>query len=450
MKKVRYLFAALAFLPLMTACSDDDENVGEPVVTLSTTTLSALMGDSLDYTVNCSSQNDVALSVVKVQLYYDNELVSEQTLRTKTAGDYTGRIAVPYYKSIPNGTAELRFTLVDVSLATQTKSVDVELTRPEFSSIYFVCTDGNTYEMSPSTDDPYQFSVTVPSTSTVVKGHFVTPKIGNYGQPLTIGFNGTEAEVGNSGDFTMTAEEAGNIEVTFNTRYFDYGPQYEAEVKLIQFSTDGEAQILNMEQGKSYQFEGNSAMATSSWYYDPDYLQDNGDGTFTFLALTGSYRFTVDFTNQYFRICPVDDSGEPASLQLNGSGTIWIIGSAGVNKPTWSAINHGWWTGAENDIAMAPISLGKYQCTLTIGKQLNKDDVNFKFFGQANWGVEFGAVGSTFYLTTDSPYFKVGENDGNISLADGAEDLINDGDTFVFTIDLTGGYAPGTLTVTKQ
>lgn len=119
-----------------------------------------------------------------------------------------------------------------------------------------------------------------------------------------------------------------------------------------------------------------------------------------------------------------------------------------MNKPTWKAINHGWWTGVDVDVAMAPIADKVYQVTLTIGQQLNAKDINFKFFGQPNWGVEFGKAGSDHYLVTENPYFKVQEKDGNIAIADDA--TIKDGETYVFTIDCSAGMKPAKLKVAKQ
>ncbi|MGI6242677.1 MAG: DUF5121 domain-containing protein [Prevotella sp.] len=445
---LKHITALIIAVPLLAACSDDETTTGSPVITVSTERLAATMGDSIDYSVNCSNSAGIPLSTLKAELCYGGEVVATQTIRTKTEGEYTGRIEAPFYRSIPNGTAELRFTLQDISLATTEKNLEVDIQRPKFKSINFVCADGQTYAMTPTADNPYLFTTTINAPSTVSKGHFVAPAIGSTQEPLTFGWNGKEVALGNESDITFTSENAGDVEISFDIRYFDYGPTYEPKITLIQFAATGETQALNMSQDKLYQFEGAPEMNTDEWYYDPDFLKRNDDGTFTFKAITGSYSFTADFEKKYFRIHPLAENGDPASLQADGSGCIWLIGSEGMNKPTWQAINHGWWTGVDSDVAMAPIGDKKYQVTLTIGKQLNADDVNFKFFGQANWGVEFGKPGADHYLVTDNPYFKVNDKDGNIVIADDA--TIADGETYVFTIDCSAGMAPATLTVVKQ
>ena len=93
-----------------------------------------------------------------------------------------------------------------------------------------------------------------------------------------------------------------------------------------------------------------------------------------------------------------------------------------------------------------------YQITLTVGEQLSATDVNFKFFGQPNWGTEFKGNGGDYSLTSDSEIFGVGDgngghDNGNIYLKDGA--VLKDGETYIFTVDLTAGCANGKLTVKK-
>ena len=93
-----------------------------------------------------------------------------------------------------------------------------------------------------------------------------------------------------------------------------------------------------------------------------------------------------------------------------------------------------------------------HQISLTVGQQLNGADINFKFFGQAAWGTEFKGSASAYHLSTTSDVFGIGDgnghDDGNLYLL--PDVTLTDGDTYVFTIDLTGGCANGVLTITRK
>ena len=93
--------------------------------------------------------------------------------------------------------------------------------------------------------------------------------------------------------------------------------------------------------------------------------------------------------------------------------------------------------------------------TLTIGQQLNGSDVNFKFFGQPDWGTEFKGSGGNYCITTDNPYLGVGtgnsgngHDDGNLFVLDGV--TLNAGETYVITVDLTAGCANAKMSVVKK
>ena len=212
---------------------------------------------------------------------------------------------------------------------------------------------------------------------------------------------------------------------------------------------DKEPQAMTLKKGMTVQFEG---IVGSNWYVDPDFFKANGDGTYTFLCINGQYAIKAYADYEYVQVYPINDEGKPATMQADGTGSIWIIGSDCVNKPLLtSANNKSWWTDPDWDQCMAPIAKGVYRITLTVGQQLAATGINFKFFGQPTWGIEFNGQGGDYHLDSDNDWFRVNAADsdnGNIFLKDGA--VLNDGDTFVFTIDLTAGVANGVLTVEKK
>ena len=212
---------------------------------------------------------------------------------------------------------------------------------------------------------------------------------------------------------------------------------------------DKEPLAKTLKKGMTVQFDG---LVYSNWYVDPDFFKANGDGTYTFLCINGQYAIKAYADYQYVQIYPINEEGKPATLQSDGTGAVWIIGSTCVNKPLLtSANNKSWWTDPDWDQCLAPIAKGVYRITLTVGKQLAASDINFKFFGQPTWGIEFNGEGGDYHLDTDNDWFRVNaasSDNGNIFLKDGA--VLNDGDTFVLTVDLTAGVANGVLTVDKK
>ena len=47
--------------------------------------------------------------------FYGDEKVSETVIRTKTKGDYKGKIFVPFYANVPNATATLKLVLQNIN-----------------------------------------------------------------------------------------------------------------------------------------------------------------------------------------------------------------------------------------------------------------------------------------------------------------------------------------------
>ena len=129
------------------------------------------------------------------------------------------------------------------------------------------------------------------------------------------------------------------------------------------------------------------------------------------------------------------------SLNADGTGALWAIGSDGLHKPYYSIIsNQGWWTDTDHATCMAPVGNKRYQLTLTAGRQLNVNHVDFKFFGQAGWGVELNPTGE-YRISSRSDVFLIGHqavnghSDGNVYVADGV--TLQEGRTFRFIVDMS-------------
>jgi hypothetical protein len=433
-----------AALFVLTSCIDEDyKNIvqqGDPLVGVNALG-NAQMGETVNFTVNCTDKTGERLSTLKAELLFTDEAVDATTIRTKEAGDYSVSLNVPYLQYIPNGEAKVRLTLQNVTTSTTIVEVPLTVERPHFSDLQFITADSTVYQMTEG--DDYLYTVTVPTAESAFKGYFMT-RDGKY----SFGSNGSEIELGQRGNIDFVTNNTGDVLVSFNTCDYTFGPNEEITIQPLNFTEAENVITRQMQQGREYTIGG---IVADDWYIDPDFFELNDDGNYVFRAIDGTYTLTA-YGNYKFVQVYSGTASEPSTLQADGTGAIWVIGGNGINKPFLSTKNNnGWWTGTEWDQATAQIKEKVYQITLTVGKQLSATDVNFKFFGQPNWGIEFKGDGSDYSLVCNSDVFGVGDgnghDNGNIYLKEGA--TLNEGETYIFTIDLTGGTKNAPLTVKK-
>ena len=433
-----------AALFMLTSCIDEDyKNIvqqGDPLIGVNALG-NAQMGETVNFTVNCTDKTGERLSTLKAELLFTDEAVDATTIRTKEAGDYSVSLNVPYLQYIPNGDAKVRLTLQNVTTSTTIVEVPLTVERPHFSDLQFITADSTVYQMTE--EDDYLYTVTVPTAESAFKGYFMT-RDGKY----SFGSNGSEIELGQRGNIDFVTNNTGDVLVSFNTCDYTFGPNEEITIQPLNFTEAENVITRQMQQGREYTIGG---IVADDWYIDPDFFELNDDGNYVFRAIDGTYTLTA-YGNYKFVQVYSGTASEPSTLQADGTGAIWVIGGNGINKPFLSTKNNnGWWTGTEWDQATAQIKEKVYQITLTVGKQLSATDVNFKFFGQPNWGTEFKGDGSDYSLVCNSDVFGVGDgnghDNGNIYLKEGA--TLNEGDTYIFTIDLTSGTKNAPLTVKK-
>jgi hypothetical protein len=469
MKTFKYIaLAALCAMSLASCSNDDNDSApGSPVMTPSTDITSAQFGDSIPFTINVKDEGNIPLSTLKAFLYYGDELVSTTVIRTKTYGDYTGKVYAPFYKNIPNGTASLKFVLQNIHFTKVEKDYDVALTRPKYASITLNVNNGDEtytkYTMTPDASNPYLFTTTVNSTSNTVKGYVEAPASGSNGNKIDFGMDSGAVTQGSTSNISFINASSGNITITFNTYTYEYTPLFQPVFNNTNMTYYGPGTYTyygTLTQGQKYSVSGaNDAMSASDWYYDPDFFTKNSDGTYTFNAVTGSYMIAANFTMKCFLIYAMKDASNKATLNSDGTGALWIIGSDGIGKPYYQYYAVSW--NPDKGICMAQVKKGVYQTTLTVGQQLKASDVNFKFFHQAGWGLEFdGAAGSTYQITTTSTVFYVGDDDSTNAAEDNGHDngniyvyknaVLNAGDTYVLTVDCSAGISKATFTVTKK
>ena len=451
MKHIRYYIMALLALPLMASCGDDDYSAptpaGNPVMSYTAPAAAVWMGDEVEVKVNCKDDGGVALSTLKANLLFSGQSVDETTIRTKEAGEYTVKLKVPYAQNVPDGKVDIQLTLQNVSTKSNTETLSFAIKRPHFNNLQFVSADGVKYDMTEKSDFVYQ--AVLPSSKKTFKGYFAT-KDGKF---VFGSSTGKDISLGETGNFNFTSENMNDVVVTFDAKNYTAGPTDVLPVTILDFAdTDaGKTWIGEIKQGATCNLTINGNNLPDDWYYDSDWFQKEEDGSYTFKAITGRYTVLADFTHKSFRIWTMNGS-EPMSLNGDGTGALWIIGNEGVNKPTWDAVNHGWWTGVDSDVCLTPIKAKVYQVTLTVGKQLRATGVDFKFFGQADWGIEFKGKDNSHLISTESEVFGIGDgnghDNGNVYLKDGVE--LKDGETYVLTVDLTAGVDKAVLKVEKK
>lgn len=446
MKKSIYIILVLAGILTMNSCSDDEFLSGNPDMEFITGKMSALYGDSLPFTIKASDV-DVPLSTLKAKLFYGEEQVSETVLRTRTSGeDYTGKVFIPYYPNVIDGRATLKFVLQNIHFTTTEMEREVVLSRPDFPYVTLVDEMGEEYLMKKQS--LYNYSVTG-SFPQDLKAYIKTPKVGENGNELTFGWDNDNllSEGKNVNPITFSGTAAEPYEVTFNALTYEVTP-------LVNVLFDGEkmtAQDANtyliqksFTQGQSIVVSG---IDMSGWWINPDYFTKESNGTLTFLPVDGKYRVVANMKQKYFGITRMDGDND-ASLSDSGHGAIWLMGW-GVGSPSLN-FQFGWNDG--NNYCVPEISSRKYQFTGIAGPEHNSvygqrfrfDYISGKFFFQNGYGNEF----SQLTLANDGTESLIQLTDSkNIELASGAS--LEEGATYVLTVDLTAGNDKGVLSFKK-
>ena len=440
---ISILFIAVGMMFFNSCKKDETTNPGNPVISPKSEFTEAHFGDSLEFTVDVSDA-EVPLSTLKARLYYSDDMVSETVIRTKTNGEYTGKIYVPYYVNIPNGTATLKLALQNTNLTITEQEIDLPLTRPDFPYLTLVTATGehrmdrvNLYEYAATKVFPF-----------AVKGYIKAPKVGTFGNEMTFGWEDNAIALGSMNDIPFSNSSSGTYSIAFNTF------NYQASPFIIAYAVNGTVMDriddnrfkadVTLSQGQEITIDGIEDL--SSWYIDPDFFSKDASGKITFLPISGKYRITANFTLKYF-IVEVMNGTSLATLQADGTGALWIIGE-GIGKPSVAVNQVGWNT--DNALCMAPIGNKKYQITVVAGTSVRTDNINFKFFHQKGWGGEYK---NTDLITTSDLIFvgsggSSGRDPGNLGIVSGK--TLEAGATYIFTVDLSAGNNKAVLTVTKR
>mgnify|MGYP000123861944 CR=1 FL=1 len=449
MKILKYIAVSLIAGAGLMACNDDPElqttDVG-PEMKILSSDASALFGSVVRFEVSMTDQHP--LSTLKGQLYFDDEMVAETVIRTKTNGTYEGTVAVPFYKEISDGAATLRLVGQNTLFGLTTLETQVAVSRPDPDHIFFVSGDTE-YRMERTAK--YQYSVTAEFPQKP-KGYFRTDELDDAGNFMTFGWVNGAVATDSTDQIPLSNALAGEFAVTFNLLSFEASPFIKLLFNGVEMEmVDGShyQTVQRMAQNESYELEGIGALDT--WTIDPDWFELQTDGKLKALPIDGNYCITVNTDNSFISAYTCDASGAAAKFDTaTGKGALWIVGE-GLGKPK-TANAPGWVP--ENGICLSPVADGSYQVTAVAGLSMSASSINFKFFGQNDgWGpVELkGDV-----LSADSDLILVGTgsiedggngvDSGNVSLID--KKTFDAGGVYVFTLRWANGK--GVLSVVKS
>ena len=440
MKYIKSLSIALAAASLFTACNDDDVKVpGNPVMDVTGNIGSAYFGDSLSFVVKATDEQ-VPLSTIHAELYFGDEMVSEKVIRTKVSGqDYETKIFVPYYANIPDGRARLRLTLQNIHFTTKELTYEVSISHADYPSLTFVTENGEEYTMNRTAQHEYSMTDRFPSE---MRGVIVAPAMGEHGNQITFGYENSEIKPFVDSAIPFSNSTPGRYTISFNTFTLEGSP-------FVVMSLNGEklqaidetTMSIDMDLAKGDRLVPDGFPNYNDWWINPDFFTKNEDGSLTFNAYDGKYRIIADLRRQYMRVYKLNGN-DPATLNEDGTGALWIIGQ-GIGQPSLS--NEVGWT-TENALCMASTGEKTYQITVVGGKTVSVDNINFKFFGQMNWGVEL--TGADLVSKSDLIGVGTGDNghdNGNLFLQDGV--VLQDNGVYVITVDLTQGIHDAIMTV---
>ena len=453
MKTLKYIALSLLAGACTTACQDDPEllttDIG-PEMTAVSSDASGVFGGKVGFEATMTDR--YALSTLKAQVFFDDEMVAEEVIRTKENGTYSGTVTLPFYKNIPDGEATLRLVGQNVRFGVTTLERPLNVTRPKPDHLTFVL-GGQEYRMEPTGVD-YEYAVTADFPQKP-QGYITTPDLDGQGSVVTFGYSAEQGGIvsDSTEPIPFANSNAGEFAVTFNLKTFEGSPFIKLlfdNTEMTMVDNDNYSIVTTLTQNQTYTLTGVSDFA--GWDIDRDFFEradESNPEALTFLPMSGMYKVTANFKHSYLRVEAMKSATEYASLNADGSGNaIWTVG-AGIGKPVIK--NGDGWDMASTGLCLARVADKKFQITLVAGISINASSFNFKFFWPKDWdkGEFLGKEDASFanpygVLTTASDLIEISDG-GNLGLAEGK--TLELGGIYRFTIDVSGGTMAAVLTV---
>ena len=444
MKTLKYIALSLLAAACTTACKDDPEllttDVG-PEMTAVSSDASGVFGGKVGFEATMTDR--YALSTLKAQVFFDDEMVAEEVIRTKENGTYSGTVTLPFYKNVPDGEATLRLVGQNVRFGQTFVERPLAASRPKPDHLVFVLGEQE-YRMEPTGVD-YEYAVTADFPQKP-QGYITTPDLDGQGSVVTFGYSSEQGGIvsDSTEPIPFANSNAGEFTVTFNLKSFEGSPFIKLlfnDAEMTMVDNDNYSIVTTLTQNQTYTLTGVSDFA--DWDIDRDFFERadaSNPEALTFLPMSGMYKVTANFKHSYLRIEAMKSATELATLNEDGSGAIWAIGGMSVGKPTLK--NAASWSPEQGGMCLARVADKKYQLTFVAGVSIAASSFDFKFFHQKTWGGEFGGDD----ISTASDLVKISDS-GNLGLAEGK--TLDLGGIYRFTVDISGGNTAAVLTVEK-
>ena len=444
MKTLKYIALSLLAAACTTACKDDPEllttDVG-PEMTAVSSDASGVFGGKVGFEATMTDR--YALSTLKAQIFFDDEMVAEEVIRTKENGTYSGTVTLPFYKNVPDGEATLRLVGQNVRFGQTFVERPLAASRPKPDHLVFVLGEQE-YRMEPTGVD-YEYAVTADFPQKP-QGYITTPDLDGQGSVVTFGYSSEQGGIvsDSTEPIPFANSNAGEFTVTFNLKSFEGSPFIKLlfnDAEMTMVDNDNYSIVTTLTQNQTYTLTGVSDFA--DWDIDRGFFERadaSNPEALTFLPMSGMYKVTANFKHSYLRIEAMKSATELATLNEDGSGAIWAIGGMSVGKPTLK--NAASWSPEQGGMCLARVADKKYQLTFVAGVSIDASSFDFKFFHQKTWGGEFGGDD----ISTASDLVKISDS-GNLGLAEGK--TLDLGGIYRFTVDISGGNTAAVLTVEK-
>lgn len=444
MKTLKYIALSLLAAACTTACKDDPEllttDVG-PEMTAVSSDASGVFGGKVGFEATMTDR--YALSTLKAQIFFDDEMVAEEVIRTKENGTYSGTVTLPFYKNVPDGEATLRLVGQNVRFGQTFVERPLAASRPKPDHLVFVLGEQE-YRMEPTGVD-YEYAVTADFPQKP-QGYITTPDLDGRGSVVTFGYSSEQGGIvsDSTEPIPFANSNAGEFTVSFNLKSFEGSPFIKLlfnDAEMTMVDNDNYSIVTTLTQNQTYTLTGVSDFA--GWDIDRDFFERadaSNPEALTFLPMSGMYKVTANFKHSYLRIEAMKSATELATLNEDGSGAIWAIGGMSVGKPTLK--NAASWSPEQGGMCLARVADKKYQLTFVAGVSIDASSFDFKFFHQKTWGGEFGGDD----ISTASDLVKISDS-GNLGLAEGK--TLDLGGIYRFTVDISGGNTAAVLTVEK-